>query len=87
LQLLQRADAKGISPLDLMLEVMHDLWQEGGQAGRFCLRGKDCALPARSYGAVEQKVEAQVRQTVINGEPMSAEEWMSKYGHKTDAFN
>jgi len=28
-ELVQRAEAKGITPLDLMLEVMHDLWREG----------------------------------------------------------
>jgi acyl transferase domain-containing protein len=84
LELIQRAEAKGISPLELMLEVMHDLWREGDRLAAFACAEKIAPYLHARLAAVEQKVESQVRQTVINGEPMSMEEWLAKYGGKTD---
>jgi hypothetical protein len=86
-ELIERAEAKGISPLDLMLAVMHDLWQEGDRLAAFACAEKIAPYLHARLAAVEQKVETDVRQTVVNGEPMSTEEWLARYGNKTDAFN
>jgi hypothetical protein len=40
LELIQRAEAKGMTPLDLMLEVMHDLWREGDRLAAFACAEK-----------------------------------------------
>lgn len=32
---IQRAEVRRISPFDLMLEAMHDLWQEGDRLAAF----------------------------------------------------
>src|SRR5436305_615344 len=69
LELIQRAETKGISPLDLMLEVMHGYWREGDRLAAFACAEKIAPYLHPKLAAVEQKVEAQVRQTVINGEP------------------
>jgi hypothetical protein len=86
-EFIQQAEARGITPLDLMLEVMHDLWQEGDRLAAFACAEKIPPYLHARLAAVEQKVEAEVRQTVVNGEPMSTEEWLARYGNKTDAFN
>jgi hypothetical protein len=82
LELIQRAEAKGISPLDLMLEAMHDLWQEGDRLAAFACAEKVAPYLHARLATVEQKVEAQVRQTVVNGEPLSIEEFDRLYGVK-----
>jgi hypothetical protein len=84
LELIQRAEAKGISPLDLMLEVMHDLWHEGDRLAAFACAERIAPYLHARLAAVEQKVETQVRQTVVNGEPLSIEEFDLKYGVKRD---
>jgi hypothetical protein len=48
LELIQRAEAKGISPLDLMLEVMHDLWQKGDKLAEMC--SSSSKMPRRTRG-------------------------------------
>ena len=60
LELIQRAEAKGISPLDLMLEVMHDLWQEGDRLAAFGCAEKIAPYLYARLAAVEQKLEAQL---------------------------
>jgi hypothetical protein len=84
LELVQRAEAKGISPLDLMLQVMHDLWQEGDRLAAFACAEKIAPYLHPRLAAVEQKVEAEVRQTVVNGEPLTIEEFDLRYGVKRD---
>ena len=79
LELIQRAEDKGISPLDLMLEVMHDLWEEGDRLAAFAGAEKIAPYVHARLAAVEQKVETEVRQTVINGEPLSIEEFDRLY--------
>ena len=83
-ELIQRAEAMGISPLDLMLEVMHDLWREGDRLAAFACAEKIAPYLHARLAAVEQKVESEVRQTVINGEPLSIEEFDRLYGVQWD---
>ena len=83
-ELVRRAEAKGISPLDLMLQVMHDLWREGDRLAAFACAEKIAPYVHARLAAVEQKVEAQVRQTVVNGEPLSIEEFDRLYGVQRD---
>src|SRR3954453_6306221 len=82
MELIQLAEAKGISPLDLMLEVMHDLWQEGDRLAAFACAEKIAPYLHARLASVEQKVEAEVRQTVVNGEPLTVEEFDRRYGVK-----
>jgi hypothetical protein len=84
LELIQRAEANGINPLDLMLEVMHDLWREGDRFAAFACAEKIAPYVHARLASVEQKVEAQVRQTVINGEPLTMEEFERLYGVERD---
>src|SRR5690349_15931034 len=84
LQLIEEAEAKGISPLEVMLEVMHDLWQEGDRLAAFGCADKIEPLLHARLAAVEQKIEAQMRQTVVNGEPLSIEEFDRLYGVERD---
>lgn len=79
-ELIRRAQAKGISPLDLMLEVMHGLWREGDRLAAFACAEKIAPYLHARLAAVEQKVETELRQTVINGEPLSIEEFDRRYG-------
>src|SRR5947209_15094625 len=67
-----------------MLEVMHDLWQEGDRLAAFACAEKIAPYLHARLAAVEQKVETQVRQTVINGAPLSIEEFDLKYGVERD---
>ena len=77
-ELVQRAEAKGITPLDLMLQVMHDLWREGdGRAAFACAEKVAPYLHAR-LGAVEQKVEAKVEQKIDVGVTASPDETLDR---------
>jgi len=53
LESIQRAAAKGTSPLDLMLEVMHDLWQEGDRLAAFACAEKVAPYLHARLAAVE----------------------------------
>ncbi|MBV8397114.1 MAG: hypothetical protein JOZ17_00005 [Acetobacteraceae bacterium] len=76
-ELVQRAEAKGITPLDLMLEVMHDLWREGDRRAAFACAEKIAPYLHPRLAVVKQTVEAQVEQKIEVGiTPSRMKRWI-----------
>ena len=74
----QRAEAKGITPLDLMLEVMHDLWREGDRRAAFACAEKIAPYLHPRLAVVKQTVEAQVEQKIEVGKTPSPDETLDR---------
>ena len=77
-ELVQRAEAKGITPLDLMLEVMHDLWREGDRRAAFACAEKIAPYLHPRLAVVKQTVEAQVEQKIEVGITPSPDETLDR---------
>ena len=77
-ELVQRAEAKGITPLDLMLEVMHDLWREGDRRAAFACAEKIAPYLHARLAVVKQTVEAQVEQKIEVGITPSPDETLDR---------
>ncbi|MBV8576698.1 MAG: hypothetical protein JOZ58_16900 [Acetobacteraceae bacterium] len=78
MELVQRAEAKGITPLDLMLEVMHDLWREGDRRAAFACAEKIAPYLHPRLAVVKQTVEAQVEQKIEVGITPSPDETLDR---------
>ena len=63
---------------------MHDLWRKGDRLTAFACAEKIAPYLYARLALIEQKVEAEMRRTVINAEPLSIEESDRLYGVERD---
>lgn len=92
----EKALAAGISPLEIMAETMRALWKQAvdpkGEVIDVKAAKEACEIAqiAAPYmhprlAAVEQFVDANVKQSVVSGEPMTPEDWEKHYAQDDPA--
>lgn len=89
LELAEEARAKGITPLEVMLETMRQTWDDrigpDGKVDQAKMRAAaEIAKDAAPYihprlAATEVRMDAEVRQRVISGEPLTDDQWEQQY--------
>ena len=80
LEFMQKVEARGIDPLELMLEVMHELWAEGDKLAAFACAEKIAPYTNSKLASTEVKADVDVVQRVVSAEPLTPDEWLQKYG-------
>lgn len=77
----EQAAAQGITPLEVMLEAMRQHY-DAGRLDRAAFVAKDIAPYMHpKLISTEQKIDADVRQRVVSGEPLGDDEWERRYAN------
>lgn len=79
-QLREKLITDGQSILELMIEHVKEKLEIGDRDGAFAAMCQVAPYLHPKLAATEVKMESEVRQTVVNGEPLSIEEFDQKYG-------
>jgi hypothetical protein len=80
LEIRDRAAREGITPLEVMLSIMKERLAAGNQDGALVAANMAAPYMHSRLAATAVKMDAEVRSCVISSEPMTAEEWVAKYG-------
>jgi hypothetical protein len=69
-----------VSPLDVLLEAMREHYQAGRLdiAAKFAAQAAPYVHPRLQTQTVKAEMKEEIR--VVAGEPLSAEEWVERYG-------
>jgi hypothetical protein len=78
-EIADKAAAEGITPLEVMLEVMRDLYAEGEKVAAAAIAKDAAPYIHAKLSQIEQKSEVTV-QKAVSGEPLTPEEWATQYG-------
>jgi hypothetical protein len=74
LEIRDRAAQEGITPLEVMLDIMKERLDAGDQDGALVAANMAAPYMHSRLAATEVKMAAEVRSCVISAEPMTAEE-------------
>lgn len=75
-EIAEKAAASGVTPLEIIIEAMHDAYKDGGAAAAVPFAEKAAPYMHARIAAVE--VSGEVRATITD-EPMSEKEWKERY--------
>ena len=78
-EIADKATQDGITPLEVMLNHMRELWQAGNKAEAATIAKDAAPYMHPRLANIESKVDATVESFAVSGDPLTDEEWATEY--------